>query len=79
MSLHFPVNFSTHAGIEVRSIHALRRTLSSNLRVNLPLATVTELLGYVEETNNNHYNFNVFGSNRIGESLHDIYKDFTVA
>lgn len=67
------------AGIEVRSIHALRRTLSSNLRVNLPLATVAELLGHVEETNNNHYNYNVFGSNRIGESLHDIYKDFTVA
>lgn len=47
------------AGIDTRSIHAIRRTVSSHLRTKLPLATVADLLGHLPETNNKHYNYDI--------------------
>ncbi len=47
------------ANIEVKSIHAIRRTISSHLRTILPIASVANLLGHLEETNEKHYNYDV--------------------
>lgn len=47
------------AGIDTRSIHAIRRTVSSHLRTILPVATVANLLGHLEETNDKYYNYDI--------------------
>ncbi len=47
------------AGIPNKSIHDIRRTVSSKLRTTLPRATVAALMGHLEETNENHYNYDV--------------------
>ena len=47
------------AGIDTRSIHAIRRTVSSHLRAVLPVATVANLLGHLDETNDKYYNYDI--------------------
>lgn len=46
-----------NAKIPKKSIHAIRRTVSSNLRRILPAATVANLLGHLETTNDAFYNY----------------------
>ena len=48
------------AGIGKNSIHALRRTLNSNMRCNGVSATVaSSILGNTEEVNNNNYTYDI--------------------
>ena len=67
------------AGIELRGIHAIRRTVSSNMRTFFPSATVAEMLGHIEETNDKFYNYNVLSTQRIAKNLSKMYKSFSVA
>lgn len=66
------------ADIKAKSIHALRRTLSSKLNVYYPPATVALTMGHTEEVNKRHYNYNVTSlherkavMDRISAGLHD--------
>lgn len=68
----------TEAEITAKSIHALRRTLSSKLNVYYPPATVALTMGHTEEVNKRHYNYNVTSlherkavMDRISAGLHD--------
>ena len=45
------------AGIEGKPIHGVRRTVSSMLRKILPASTVANMLGYLEATNDQFYNY----------------------
>ena len=47
------------ANIHAKSIHALRRTVSSKLNKRLPSATVALIMGHTEEVNKNHYNYDI--------------------
>lgn len=47
------------ANIKAKSIHALRRTVSSKLNSRLPSATVALIMGHTEEVNLNHYNYDI--------------------
>ena len=64
------------AGIEARSIHAIRRTVSSHLRTVLPVATVANMLGHLEETNDRHYNYDVTTTEFKTTCLKEMYKTF---
>lgn len=45
------------AGINAKSIHAIRRTVSSKLNTILPRATVALIMGHTEEVNEEHYDY----------------------
>lgn len=45
------------AGINAKSIHAIRRTVSSKLNTILPRATVALIMGHTEEVNVEHYDY----------------------
>lgn len=47
------------ANINAKSIHALRRTVSSKLNSRLPSATVALIMGHTEEVNQTHYNYDI--------------------
>lgn len=47
------------ANINAKSIHALRRTVSSKLNSRLPSATVALIMGHTEEVNRTHYNYDI--------------------
>ena len=64
------------AGIDRKSIHAIRRTVSSHLRATLPVSAVCHMLGHTEETNNNHYNYDVVTYTTKLESLKKMYDNF---
>ena len=51
---------SIEAGIGAKSIHAIRRTVSSNLNKILPQATVALIMGHTEKVNEEHYNYDTF-------------------
>ena len=65
---------SEEAGIKNGSIHRIRRTVSSHLRTVLPLATVANLLGHLEETNDKHYNYDILNYEAKLECLDGLYK-----
>ncbi len=46
-----------NAKIKNKSIHSIRRTVSSNLRKILPAATVANMMGHLESTNDTYYNY----------------------
>ena len=48
---------SEEAGLKVRSIHAIRRTVSSILNTMYDRATVSKILGHTEEVNMLHYDY----------------------
>ena len=52
------------AGIHAKSIHAIRRTVSSRLRTELPRATVALIMGHTEEVNDEHYNYDTMSLER---------------
>ena len=64
------------AGIEARSIHAIRRTVSSHLRAVLPIATVANMLGHLEETNDKHYNYDISEDKIKVNCLKEMYHTF---
>ena len=47
------------ANINAKSIHALRRTVSSKLNSRLPSATGALIMGHTEEVNQTHYNYDI--------------------
>ena len=47
------------AGISKTSIHGIRRTVSSMLRIILPAKAVAEMLGHLETTNERFYNYDI--------------------
>ena len=63
-------------GIDKKSIHAIRRTVSSNLRKVLPIATVANLLGHLEETNEQHYNYDVLDIKTKITHIENYYNEF---
>ena len=64
------------AGIDKRSIHAIRRTVSSYLRTKLPLATVANLLGHLEETNDKHYNYDLTTMEYKKDYMSEMFQTF---
>lgn len=60
------------ADIHAKSIHALRRTVSSKLNLKLPSATVALIMGHTEEVNKNHYNYDIVESAKKKEAMEDI-------
>lgn len=67
------------AGIDKRSIHAIRRTVSSYLRTRLPIATVANLLGHLEETNDKCYHYDISNMNYKKDSLQEMFQSFKTA
>ena len=59
------------AGIKAKSIHAIRRTVSSNLRKILPRATVALIMGHTEEVNENHYNYDILTYNEKKQAMNN--------
>lgn len=64
------------AGIDTRSIHAIRRTVSSHLRTVLPVATVANMLGHLEETNEKFYNYDIKEDELKMNCLNEMYQTF---
>ena len=54
-----PDNTDNSGQVDVSEGDSIRRTVSSKLRTTLPRATVAALMGHLEETNENHYNYDV--------------------
>ena len=51
---------TARAGFDKQSIHAIRRTFSSNLhKQGIPDATICLLLGHTEKVNKEHYDYDV--------------------
>ena len=65
------------ANIDVKSIHAIRRTISSHLRTMLPIASVANLLGHLEETNEKHYNYDVLTQKIKLECVTQMYETYS--
>lgn len=65
------------ANIDVKSIHAIRRTISSHLRTILPIASVANLLGHLEETNEKHYNYDVLTQKIKLECVTQMYETYS--
>ncbi len=51
------------AGIKAKSIHAIRRTVSSRLNARLPRATVALIMGHTEEVNESNYDYDTMERN----------------
>ena len=66
------------ANIDVKSIHAIRRTISSHLRTILPIASVASLLGHLEETNEKHYNYDILTQKIKLECVTQMYETYQV-
>jgi len=61
------------ANIKAKSIHALRRTVSSKLNAILPSATVALIMGHTEEVNKNHYNYDIVELQVKKDAMAQIY------
>lgn len=62
----------SEAGIKAKSIHAIRRTVSSNLRKVLPRATVALIMGHTEEVNENHYNYDILTYDEKKQAMNNL-------
>jgi len=59
-----------YMGMEAKSIHALRRTVSSKLQCNgVPRPIVAALLGHTEEVNEKHYTYDVSSDSKKYEFI----------
>lgn len=66
---------TARAGLEKQGLHALRRTLSSNLhKQGIPDATICLMLGHTERVNKEHYDYDVTS---LQEKLSAINASFT--
>ena len=63
---------AAEAGVKKTSIHGIRRTVSSILRTKLPVKTVANMLGHLEETNEQHYNYDFFEDNAKIKALSEL-------
>lgn len=62
----------SESGIKAKSIHAIRRTVSSNLRKVLPRATVALIMGHTEEVNENHYNYDILTYDEKKQAMNNL-------
>lgn len=67
------------AKISTRSIHAIRRTISSKLREKLPIACVANMMGHLEETNEKFYNYDVRSKDEKLDVVSKIFETFNKA
>ena len=63
---------ASEAGVKKTSIHGIRRTVSSILRTKLPVRTVANMLGHVEQTNEEHYNYDFYDNDSKIEALSSV-------
>lgn len=63
---------ASEAGVKKTSIHGIRRTVSSILRTKLPRKTVANMLGHLEETNEQHYNYDFFEDSAKIQALSEL-------
>ena len=63
---------ASEAMIKKTSIHGVRRTVSSILRTKLPVRVVANMLGHLEQTNENHYNYDFYEDSEKIEALSSI-------
>ncbi len=63
---------ASEAVIKKTSIHGVRRTVSSILRTKLPARVVANMLGHLEQTNENHYNYDFYEDDEKIEALSSI-------
>lgn len=69
-------NLCIYMGMEAKSIHALRRTVSSKLQCNgVPRPIVAALLGHTEEVNENHYTYDVSSESRKLEIVSEMTRN----
>jgi integrase len=68
---------AAEANISKTSIHGVRRTVSSILRTMLPAKTVANMLGHLEQTNEEHYNYDFFEDNEKVKALSNISKMYS--
>lgn len=61
------------ANVNAKSIHALRRTVSSKLNSRLPSATVALIMGHTEEVNKNNYNYDIMELSIKKDAMEQIY------
>ena len=66
------VRRAEEAGIGGTSIHEIRRTVSSMLRTILPVKTVANLLGHLEQTNEEHYNYDMMEMSEKKRALSEV-------
>ncbi|MCR5023369.1 MAG: hypothetical protein K6A90_03420, partial [Lachnospiraceae bacterium] len=66
------------AGLICKSLHGMRKTVSSHLRTMLPRATVAEMLGHLDETNDGFYNFDImemdYKKQKVSEFRNESFK-----
>ena len=65
---------SIEAGIGAKSIHAIRRTVSSNLNKILPQATVALIMGHTEKVNEEHYNYDTLTREEKKKAMNSLVK-----
>ena len=63
------------AGIPNKCIHDIRRTVSAKLKLSLPTASVSAILGHTEETNEQFYNPDILSDMVKAEALSGIWND----
>ena len=66
---------SIEAGIGAKSIHAIRRTVSSNLNKILPQATVALIMGHTEKVNDEHYNYDTLTHKEKLNAMNSLVKN----
>ena len=66
------------AGLLCKSLHGMRKTVSSHLRTMLPRATVAEMLGHLDEINDGFYNFDImemdYKKQKVSEFWNESFK-----
>lgn len=63
---------ASEAMVKKTCIHGIRRTVSSILRTKLPAKTVANMLGHLEQTNEQHYNYDFYEDSQKIEALASI-------
>ncbi len=66
---------SYERGIPNKCIHDIRRTVSAKLKLSLPTASVSAILGHTEETNEQFYNPDILSDMVKAEALSGIWND----
>ena len=59
------------ANLKGVSIHGIRRTVSSELRKVLPVRTVANMLGHLEDTNEGYYNYDTLEMNQKRDAIEE--------
>lgn len=71
---------TVRAGFEKQGVHALRRTVSSNLhKLGVPDATICLILGHTEKVNKEHYDYDVTSLQEKLSAMTALYNQSDVA